>query len=110
MLQENYENINNRRKIIWRFWGCVSRGARWPLLSLTASARSLGPLVGCKERNKQVSGMERALFRRLETGYRLSKAALVVELSRLQSCFVVESDLATTQLQTAIIPVNYITF
>jgi hypothetical protein len=46
--------------------------------------------------------MDRSLFRRLETGYRLSKAALVVEISRSQSCFVVESDLATTQLQTAI--------
>jgi hypothetical protein len=30
-------------------------------------------------------------LRRLETGYRLSKAALVVEISRSQSCFVVES-------------------
>jgi hypothetical protein len=46
--------------------------------------------------------MNRSLLHRLETGYRLSKAALVVEISRSQSCFVVESGSATTQLQTAI--------
>ncbi len=46
--------------------------------------------------------MNRSLLRRLETGYRLSKAALAVEISRSQSCFVVESGSATTQLQTAI--------
>jgi hypothetical protein len=66
-----------------------------------------GATAGCKERKKRVSGIERTLFRRLETGYRLSKAALVVELSRSQSWFVVESDLATTQLQTAINQILY---
>ena len=102
MLQEIYKNMCNRREMIWGFWKCVSRGARWPLSSSTARASSPGSLAGCQDRGKRITGMNRSLFRRLETGYRLSKAALVVEISRSQSCFVVESDLATTQLQTAI--------
>jgi hypothetical protein len=65
-----------------------------------------GHLQDVKNAKKQISGMERTLFLHLETGYRLSKATLVVELSRSLGCFVVESDLETTQLQTAITKIS----
>jgi hypothetical protein len=65
---------------------------RWPLSLSTARASSTGSLAGCQDHGKQITRMDRSLLRRLETGYRLSKAALVVEISRSQSCFVVESD------------------